>query len=96
MTAVLERPLSEPTPDEPDNPTTPEVHTTGRLIMPGNTTLRWDTRDKASVVTAKTAFDTLVAEGGLTYKTEGADSEVIHTFDPSAQTIIAARPMAGG
>ena len=101
MTAVLERPLlSEPAPDpeptEPDSPSTPETRVSGKLILPGRVVQTWDTRDEVSVAQAKAAFDDIVEHGGMAYKTEGATSEVIRTFDPSAESIVASRPMAGG
>lgn len=54
------------------------------------------TTEKLSVEEINAKFDELVSQGYLTYKTSGNDAELIRTFDPTAENIVAHAPMVGG
>lgn len=63
----------------------------------GDTVLEWDVTDKASVTKAEKVFDDLMKKQHMAYKT-GADgkSEIIKAFEPTAEEIVVAVPLAGG
>lgn len=65
----------------------------------GDTKILWDKTVPAEVENAKRTFDDLRASGYLAFKVEGKDGrkgEVIRKFDPEAERLIMAPPMAGG
>lgn len=70
-----------------------------RAIGPeGDTKLVWNANNTAEVDAAEQMFDTLTAKGYAAYSVAegGGQGEVIRGFDPTAQKIILAPPMAGG
>jgi hypothetical protein len=64
----------------------------------GDLKVVWDKANEAEVGSARSTFDELRAKGHLAYKVkrDGGKGEMIRTFDPDAEKIILAPPMAGG
>lgn len=64
----------------------------------GDVKVIWDRNNPDEVATAKASFDELRGKGHLAYKVraKGEKGEMIRTFDPNAEKIILAPPMAGG
>jgi hypothetical protein len=69
----------------------------------GDTEIKWDRSDPDSIAIAREAFNEATqrrSEGGkgyLAYRVErGGKGAVIRDFDPAAERIILAPPMAGG
>lgn len=65
----------------------------------GDTRVIWNPRDPDEVAAAKAQFDTLVGEKRfLAFKVTagGGKGEQIREFDPTAEKLIIAPPMAGG
>jgi hypothetical protein len=62
----------------------------------GDTEVRWNEADPATVAEATRIFDELLNKQHLAYKTEGAKAEHIRQFDPTASEIIIAVPLVGG
>lgn len=64
----------------------------------GDTKLIWDSENAEDVAAAKAMFDTQKAKGYMAYsvKKNGKAGEVMRTFDPEAEKIIMAAPLAGG
>lgn len=64
----------------------------------GDTKTIWDKNNPDEVAAAKAQFDALKAKRYIAYKVkgDGEKGEIITTFDPTAEKIILAPPMAGG
>lgn len=64
----------------------------------GDTKLMWSAENADEVASAKRTFDELKKKNFLAYsvKKRGGMGEQIREFDPSAEKIIMAPPMAGG
>ncbi len=64
----------------------------------GDTKLIWDPDNEVETASAKRTFDDLHGKGFLAYTVEkgGKKGSVIRDFDPDAEKIILAPPMAGG
>jgi hypothetical protein len=64
----------------------------------GDARIVWDPANAEEVKTARKMFDDLRAKGYNAYavKTKDARGEIVKTFDPAAERIILAPPMAGG
>lgn len=64
----------------------------------GDTRVQWDPNKPEEVEGARRQFETLTKGGYLAYKVMagGGKGEQIRDFDPSAEKIILAAPMAGG
>lgn len=64
----------------------------------GHTEVAWTTSDELSTEEVRRRFDELVRSKYLTYKTDPRtqESELIRTFDPSAELITALLPIQGG
>ncbi len=74
---------------------------TGELCVmdhTGDTKLLWDRTRPDEVDAARDTFTNLRKKGYLAYKvkTDGGQGEVITEFDPTAEKIILAPPVAGG
>lgn len=73
----------------------------GLLVEPnqtGDTRITWDADNEVEVEVAKAAFDKLREKRYFAYKVKkaGGKGTVVHKFDPEAEKIIMALPMAGG
>jgi hypothetical protein len=72
----------------------------GILVEPsvlGDTRIEWDVEEEASVDVARNAFYRLKGEGYNAFQMDnGKKGEVVEDFDPAAEKIIMALPMAGG
>jgi hypothetical protein len=68
------------------------------LDRTGDTKLIWDPDNDVEVASARRTFDDLRAKGFLAYSVDkgGKKGTVIREFDPDAEKIILAPPMAGG
>lgn len=66
--------------------------------LEGDTKIIWDAEKRAEVEAAEEAFKKLKKKGYLAYsvKRDGEKGQVITEFDPSAEKIILAPPIAGG
>lgn len=64
----------------------------------GDSRIEWDPNNPDEVEIAKRAFDALKKKGYLTYRTrrDGSAGEVIRTFDPTAEKILATPQIVGG
>jgi len=65
----------------------------------GDTRVIWNPRDPDEVAAARAQFDTLVKEKrflAFRVNTTGGKGEQIREFDPEAEKLIIAPPMAGG
>jgi hypothetical protein len=65
----------------------------------GDTKLEWDSEKPAEVKAAREMFDALKGKGYLAYKMigdQGYKGELIKKFDPEAERIVLAPPVAGG
>lgn len=64
----------------------------------GDTKVHWDPMDPASVDTARTVFDTYLAQRFLAFSMDpsGTKGEPLAAFDPTARSILFVPPMAGG
>lgn len=64
----------------------------------GDTRIEWDKDDTVSVAAARAAFDASRKKGHLIYRTkrDGSKAEVMHTFDSTAERIVATPPTVGG
>lgn len=64
----------------------------------GDTRIEWNPASKDEVAMAKAAFDAAKAKKYLTYKvdSQGNQGELIRTFDPSAERIVATPQTVGG
>ena len=64
----------------------------------GDTKTVWDANSPDEVAAAKATFDSLKAKGYYAYSVEegGGKGEIVHKFDPSAERLIMAPPIAGG
>jgi len=65
----------------------------------GDTRIMWDAGVQTEVDSAKKVFDDLRARGYMAYAVlaeGGGKGEIVTTFDPAAQKLILAPPMAGG
>ena len=65
----------------------------------GDTKVKWHRTSVVEVEAARTVFDTLKNSGHMAYKVSGEDGlkgELLHEFDPAAERIILAPPLAGG
>lgn len=78
-----------------DSTVTGEMRVMGRE---GDTRVTWNARDVDEVAAAREQFDRLRARGFLAFAVGegGAKGEQITEFDPNAQKMILAPPMAGG
>jgi hypothetical protein len=66
---------------------------------PGDTRVIWNPRDADEVAAARATFDELVKEKHfLAFKVQrgGGKGEQVTEFDPAAEKLIIAPPMAGG
>lgn len=63
----------------------------------GHTTVTWDSElvDEVNAIGAK-VFAEQKAQGKLMYKVDGQEREQLHSFDPSAQEIVAVPAPVGG
>ena len=68
------------------------------LDRAGDTKLIWDADNEAEVANARRTFDDLKGKGYIAYKVKksGKAGRALTSFDPSAEKIILAPPMAGG
>jgi hypothetical protein len=101
MTAIATTPSSEGL--TLDDTTTTDEFTIGALCVPdmdGDTRLMWDSRNADEVDAARRHFDSLRSKGYAVYnatkKRGNAKGEVITTFDPSAERLVAVKPLVGG
>jgi len=64
----------------------------------GDTKIIWDPENPDEVKNARRTFDDLRGKGFNAYsvKRTGEQGEILRTFDPKAEKIIMAPPMAGG
>lgn len=64
----------------------------------GDSKIMWDPSNADEVAAAKKTFDDLKAKRFVAYSVApgGAKGEVIREFDPRAEKLIMAPPMAGG
>lgn len=64
----------------------------------GDTKLIWDSDNADDVAAAKAMYDAQKAKGYMAYsvKKSGKQGEVLQQFDPLAEKIIMAAPLAGG
>ena len=64
----------------------------------GDTKVIWDADNATEVDNARRTFDDLKKKGFLAYTVEakGRKGKIIREFDPDAEKIIMAPPMAGG
>ncbi len=68
------------------------------LDRTGDTRVEWDKDNPAEVKMAKAAFKTAQDKKMLIYKTraDGSQGELMRTFDPTAERIIASPQTVGG
>jgi len=65
----------------------------------GDTKIIWDPGSKDEVKNAKRTFDELIGKGFMAYAVNKADAskgKQVREFDPKAEKLILAPPMAGG
>lgn len=64
----------------------------------GDTRMTWDRGNADEVESVRAMFNDLRRRGHLAYSVEegGGRGEVVREFDPNAQKVILAPPMAGG
>lgn len=64
----------------------------------GDTKLIWDKDNPEDVAAARAMYDAQKAKGYMAYsvKKSGKPGEVLQAFDPDAEKIIMAAPLAGG
>jgi hypothetical protein len=64
----------------------------------GDSQVRWDEANEASVSKARKAFERYLAFRFLAFSTppSGGDATLIRNFDPEADEIILTRPLIGG
>lgn len=71
-----------------------------RVITPkeGDVRLSWDVANREQVREARKTFEDLTGKGYYAYRVgkSGRKGEVIRAFEPDAEEIIIAPPMAGG
>lgn len=72
----------------------------GQLRVMGGSGVRlvWQADDEDSIAIARKAFDEAIAKGMNAYavKRKGEQGEKVTRFDPEAEKLILAPPMAGG
>jgi len=68
------------------------------LNREGDMTVTWDSEVEAEVEHARQTFNRMREKGHAAYRTRegGQRGEQIRTFDPSAESILLAPPLAGG
>jgi hypothetical protein len=77
----------------------PGTHQMICLDATGDSKITWDPERLVEVEAAKAQFDTLKRKGYVAYSVkgkEGAKGEIMHKFDPDAERVILAPPIAGG
>lgn len=77
---------------------TAPVHTLHRIDATGDTRLTWQSSSGAEVDAARAMFDTLHSKGYRAHavKPGGEPGEIIHRFDPSAESIVMVPQTVGG
>ena len=92
---------TETVPTTPPAGPVPLPYHTGKMCImdgTGDTKVIWDSKNEVEVEVARATFKKLRKKGYLAYTVnkDGTTGEVITEFDPDAEKIILAPPVAGG
>lgn len=73
-------------------------HVMAIMDLTGDTKIVWDMSKKKEVKHAEATFDKLKKQGYIAYsvKKNGAQGEVLHSFDPKIEKMILAPRVVGG